>query len=184
MSPVPAAIADSVASIMIATRSSAIRMPKTNSRVRFSTRRSWKACETIMVDEIETRAPASRLARVPRPKSAATWKPEPEGEAHLDQGHDAGGGDDAPQRAQAELEAEREHQQDDAELGEGADGLFVGEERDGGVRADDDPGEQVTEDHRQPEPLAGDGGERRRAQHQRQVLQEQVGTHRVERLCM
>ena len=88
------------------------------------------------------------------------------------------------QRAQVELEAEREHQQDDAELGQGADGLFVREERDGRVRADDDPGEQVAEHHRQPQPLAGDRGERGRAQHERQVLQEQVGTHGAERLCM
>ena len=30
-----------------------------------------------MVEEIDTRAPASRLARVPSPNSAATWKPSP-----------------------------------------------------------------------------------------------------------
>ena len=37
---------------------------------------------------------------------------------------------------------------------------------------DDDAGQQVAQDHRQAQLLAGDRGERRRAQHQGQVLQE------------
>ena len=184
MSPVPATSAEIVASMRMATRSSAMRTLKTASRARFSKRRSWKAWDTIMVEEIDTSAPASRLVRVSRPKNAATWEPSAKVRPTSITATTPAGGDDAGQLAEVELEAEREHQQDDAELGEGADRLFVGEERDGGVRAHDDAGQQVAQHHRQAQLLARDGRERRGAQHEGQVLQEGVRTHQYRCRCM
>ena len=126
----------------------------------------------------------SRPARPPggwcgyrAPNTAATWKPSAKVRPTSMTATTPAVGMMRASVAQVELEAEREHQQDDAELGEGADGLFVGEERDGGVRAHDDAGQQVAQHHRQAELLARDGGERRRAQHQGQVLQEGVRAH-------
>ena len=82
------------------------------------------------------------------------------------------------QLAQAELEPEREHQQDDAELGERLDDLRVGDERDRDVRPDDQPGEHVAEHDRLAQALEQDGRDRRDAQHHRQGAQELVaGLH-------
>ena len=49
---------------------------------------------------------------------------------------------------------------------------------------DDDPGQQVAQHDRQAQLLARDGGERRGAQHQGQVLQEKMWTHRARVPCM
>jgi hypothetical protein len=137
-----------------------------------------------MVDEIETSAPASRLGAGIEPEQGGHLGPEREGEADLDDRDKASRRDDAGQRAKIELQAEREHQQDDAKLGEGADRLFVGEERDGRVRPDDDARQQVAEHHGKAQLLACHGGECRRAENQGQVQQEGVRAHRAGCRCM
>ncbi len=93
---------------------------------------------------------------------------EPDHDAGLDHGGDAGGRPDPDQAAEAELEPEREHQEDHAQLGERLDDLPVGEQRDRHARTDDEPGQDVAEHHRLPEPLEQDRRDARRAQHDRQ----------------
>ena len=83
-------------------------------------------------------------------------------------------GADAEQLAQAELEPEREHQQDHAELGERLDDVRVGDERDADVRADDQPGEDVAEHDRLTEALGDQAGRASRAEHDRERSQEVV----------
>ena len=74
-------------------------------------------------------------------------------------GHDAlhdGSGDgdvfDGEQLFEVKLQADAEHQQDDADLGELLGHGDVGDEA-GGVRADDDAGEQVADDGGEPDAL-------------------------------
>jgi hypothetical protein len=74
--------------------------------------------------------------------------------------------------AQVELEPEREHEQDHAQLGERVHHVGVGDERDRHVGADDEPGQHVAEHDRQPEALAGHRGEGGHAENDREVAQE------------
>ena len=59
---------------------------------------------------------------------------------------------DGQQILEVEVQADAEHQQDDADLGELLGQLAVGDEA-GRVRPDDDAGEQVADDRREAEPL-------------------------------
>ena len=66
----------------------------------------------------------------------------------------AGDGDvaDGEQVVEVEVQADAEHQQDDADLGELLGERGVADEA-GGVRADRDAGEQIADDGREAEPL-------------------------------
>ena len=66
---------------------------------------------------------------------------------------------EANQLAHAELEPEREHQQDHAELGERVDALRIGEQRNRHVGPDDQAGDQIADDDRLANFLKDDGGD-------------------------
>ena len=78
-------------------------------------------------------------------------------------------GADGRELAERQLEAEREQQQRDAELGQLLDVVDVADRRPAGERTDDDAGEDVADDQRLAEALrqeaAGEGGE----QHEREI---------------
>ena len=60
------------------------------------------------------------------------------------------------------------------------DRLLVGDQRDRDVRPDDQPGQQVAEHHRLPQPLEHDGRDAATPSTMRQVAQEVVGVvHRA-----
>src|SRR5262249_4558732 len=73
-------------------------------------------------------------------------------------------------RADAELEPDREEQQDHAEIGQRADEPRVAD-RTGEMWADHEPCEQVAEHDREPEPPEHDGHDRGRAEHDRELGQ-------------
>ena len=77
----------------------------------------------IVVLEIEITAPANRLGSQPQPNA---WhiRAEPDHQAALHDSHEAGRGPHA-QFAQAELDAQREHEQDHAQLGQVIDDVAV-----------------------------------------------------------
>ena len=102
-------------------------------------------------------------------------EPEPEHDGALDERRDAGDRADLRELAQAELEPQREHEQDDAQLGERLDDPDVGHQRDRDVRADDEPGDDVAEDHRLPEPLEHDGRDGGHTEDHGECDQELVG---------
>ena len=167
--PRPAAV--STASSRMAIRSSTIRMPKTSSATLPLTFCSSNALTMMVVLEMAIIAPANRLSSAVQPNSRAGDVAEPDHQAALDDRHEPGGGADPDQLAQAELQPQREHQQDHAELGELMGHAGVGEQRDRHVGPDDQAGQQVAEHHRLLEPLEQDGGDRGHAQDGRQVRQ-------------
>ena len=67
------------------------------------------------------------------------------------------------QLLEVEVQADAEHQQDDADLGELLRQRAVGDEA-RRVRADEQPGEQVADDRRQPEPVRDVAEDQRRGQ--------------------
>ena len=97
---------------------------------------------------------------IARPKTSPADQPHPIGDA--DQGAEqrrdealtqgAGHGDfaDGQQLLEVELQADAEHQQDDADLGELVGEVLVGDEA-GRIGPDDEPGEQVADDGGEPE---------------------------------
>ncbi len=89
----------------------------------------------------------------------------------LAEGGEPRGHADLEHAAEAELEAEREHQENDAELGERVDDLGVGGERHGHVRANEQAGDQVAEDDRLLEALTNHRRQGRDAEYQRECLQ-------------
>ena len=92
----------------------------------------------------------------------------------------AGEGDAAhgEQFFEMELQADAEHQQDDADLGQLLGQRGVGDEA-GRVRADERPGQQVADDRRQAEPLREVAEDQRRAEAARQRQDEGVSMHVV-----
>ena len=80
-----------------------------------------------------------------------------------------------PYLVQPELQAERKHQQNHAELGQGFEYFFVGLDWDGEVRTDDHPCHEIAEDHREAQALEKEGGYGRRTEDERQVFQDCVG---------
>ena len=155
--PAPLATAVRTAMSRIAIRSSMRRMPTTSSRSLPPIPCSSKALAMIVVLEMATTAPGNMLSSVVQPKSAADEESEPHHDAGLEDGGEAGGRPDAHQLAEAELEPEREHQEDDAELGQRLDDAAVGDQRDGTCGPDDEPGEDVAEHDRLAQPLEDDG---------------------------
>ena len=80
---------------------------------------------------------------------------------------------DLLQLPQAELEPERKHQKDHAQLGERLDRLVIGDERKRRrVRADDHASEDVTEHDRLLEPVKNNRDQPGDDHHDREVLQE------------
>ena len=78
--------------------------------------------------------------------------------------HDRAGDRDAPDGEQildVELQADAEHQQDDADLGELLGERAIGDEP-GRVRADDEPGDEVADDRRELQPLGDVAADQRR----------------------
>src|SRR5690606_29553079 len=104
-----------------------------------------------------------RLHRGPA-ECLADTEADADGGEHLDVAADEGDGADAQHVAEGELDADGEHQQDDADLGELLDGEFVDFDA-GNIWSEDEPGEDVAKDERLAEgssnkgPHAG-GGER------------------------
>src|SRR5262249_24738568 len=95
-----------------------------------------------------------------------------------EQGHPA----HAQEIAQRELDADREHEKDHADLGEELERVHVGHGRAGGEAPDEEPADDVPEDERLPreprERPADDGGE----DDPRQVIEKAgIGGHRVRR---
>jgi hypothetical protein len=80
--------------------------------------------------------------------------------------------------AERELQSEREHQQDHAQLGQRAHGRSVRHERNRDVRSDYHAGEEVTEDNRLMEALEDDCCHRCYAQHDGEILKKQVRIHK------
>jgi hypothetical protein len=100
---------------------------------------------------------------------------EPEHESDLDRARHSGGGQHSAQAAQAELEADAEHDQDHAELGDRGHAPAVGDDRQQrDVRAHEQAREQVAEQHRLAQPAEDDRGDRRRAEHDDEVLEHRV----------
>ena len=95
---------------------------------------------------------------------------QPDHHAALHDRHKAGRRADAKQLLQAELDAQREHQQDDAQFGQGLHDLRVGGQGNGDVGTNHQSGQQVAQHDRLLESLKEDGGHRGRAEHQRQGL--------------
>ena len=165
------------ASRKIAIRSSTIRIPNTSSLTRPFTLCSSNAFAMIVVLEIAIIAPAKMLSSVVQPSSCPTTIPEPDHDAALEHRDRAGRRADLDELSEAELEPEREHQQDHAELGERVHRVAFGDERDRDVRPDDQPGEQVAEHDRLVQALEHDRRDCRHAQHDREVLEKQVRVH-------
>ena len=107
----------------------------------------------------KNRAGEDAFERRPSERAAA-YVAEPDHEADLQRGDEARGRAEANQLAHAELEPEREHQEDHAELGERVDALGIGEQRNRHVGPDDHAGDQIADDHRLADFLKNDGGDR------------------------
>ena len=82
-------------------------------------------------------------------EKAANLVTDPEHQQDFQDSREQRRGPDLPELAQAELQPEREHQQDHPQLGKRLDRLIVLDERKRRrVRADDDPRQDVTEHYR------------------------------------
>ncbi len=160
--------------MMIARMSSTMRMPKMSSaNFSFFSPSSLRALMMMVVEEMERMAPRKTLSIVLQPKA---WPERVAGQRHHEDGESGGdesGRADVVQFAQAELQTEREHEEDDPELREGVDGLLVIDPRQPRrVRTDDDTGEDVTEDDRLLETMEKNGDETGRDHDHREVMQE------------
>ncbi len=92
---------------------------------------------------------------------AAAYVAEPDHEADLQRGDESGGRAEAEQLAHAELQPEREHQEDHAEFGQGVDALGIGEQRnDRHMGTYDDSGEEVSDYYWLADLLKDYGGDR------------------------
>ena len=155
----------------IAIRSSTIRMPNTMCVNSPLIRCSSNALTMIVVEEIEIAAPAYRLCSQVQPNACPATYPSHIKQAALHHRHEADGRPDFHQLLQAEFDAEREHQQNDAQLRQRLHDVHVRTQRDRHMRPHDQPGQQIPQHHRLPQPLKHDRRHRRRAQHDRQRLQ-------------
>ena len=174
-SPLPEATAVRIAISRMAMRSSTMRMPTTNSRSLPLTPCSSNAFAMIVVLEIAMIAAGEEALQGRPAEEPSDHVSQPNHDAGLEDGRQARGRTDSHQLAEAELEAEREHQQDHAELGQRLDNDAVRDERDRHVRPDDQAGDDVSEDDRLAEPLEQDGGDRGDAEDDRQGFEKLVG---------
>jgi hypothetical protein len=104
----------------------------------------------------------------------AREEPKPRHEARLHDGREPRRWTDPHQFREVELEAERKHQEDDAELGQRLDDAGIGHDRDRDMRPDDQSRDDVTEHDRLAQPLEHDGRDRRNGENDGQRPEELV----------
>ena len=97
-------------------------------------------------------SPKTTPAAQPQPNAQRDHRPERGRHQALDDRPGHGDPADGEQFLEVEVQPDAEHQQDDADLGQLLGQVPVGDEA-GRVRPDDDPGQQVADDRRQPEPV-------------------------------
>ena len=131
-------------------RSSTISQPTAIRPRSVSTRRrSCRARSSTTVLATDSARPNTSPAPIAQPSHAGEPHAERGGAGDLDDG--AGDGDrlDREEILEREVQADAEHQQDDADLGELAGEILVGDKA-RRERADDDAGEQIADQRRQP----------------------------------
>ena len=109
------------------------------------------------------------------PEEAADRESQPDHEAGLEQGGEPGRRPDFREPAETELEPERKHQEDDAQLRERLHDDRVGHEGDRHVGPDDQPGDDVAQHDRLTQALEHHRRHRSHAEDDREGLQELVG---------
>ena len=109
------------------------------------------------------------------PEEAADRESQPDHEAGLEQGGEPGRRPDFREPAETELEPERKHQEDDAQLRERLHDDRVGHEGDRHVGPDDQPGDDVAQHDRLTQALEHHRRHRGHAEDDREGLQELVG---------
>ena len=101
---------------------------------------------------------------MPRPaEQPADSHPERGGDRALRDRARDGDAPDGEQLVEVELQADAEHQQDDADFGELLGHVLIGDEA-RRVRADEEAGEQIADDRREAEPLGREAQQARRAE--------------------
>jgi len=124
------------------------------------------------------RAEEDAVHGAPAEEAAAHLVAEPDHKDDFEQRGDERGEADLGQLAQAEFEPEREHEQDDAHVAQGADGVLVLHQREGRrVGADDESGDDVPERDRLLEPVAQDGHDARDEHDHGEVVEEFNAVH-------
>ena len=95
-----------------------------------------------------------------------------------DRGGDEGGATHLPEFLEIELQPEGKHEQDDAQLGEGVDGGFIPDQWERRrVRANEDAGDDVAQDHGLAELAEQHGDQPGHDHHHRQVLEKGCSMH-------
>jgi hypothetical protein len=112
------------------------------------------------------------------------YEAQPDHETGLHERSQTRSGAQLEQLAEAELEPERKHQQNDAELGQRLDDPAIRNERDWHVRADDEPGQNVAKHHGLVQSLKQHGRDGGHAQDGRQRQQESMGIHNTRLRCL
>ena len=120
------------------------------------------------------RAGENALGRAPA-EQAAGEVAQPRHQAALDEGDQPAARGGTNQTAQAELEAEREHQQDDADVRQRVGQLGIDGERSRHVGADQQPGQQVAEHDGQAQALEDRGAHGRDPHNEREIREMAVG---------
>jgi hypothetical protein len=128
----------------------------------------------IVVDEIAMIAPVNRLSRLVHPRRRHR-EPEPHHQARFQERGQPRGRADGGQLPEAELESDREHQENHAELRQRLHDVGIGHERDGEVRTNDQAGDQIAQDHGLAQPLEDDRRHRGYDEDDRQRLEKLVG---------
>ena len=117
---------------------------------------SWRLSESTRISTTvlatDSDRPKTIAAAQAQPKACAASAPSPVATALCSDGAGNGDAPHGQQFLEVELQADAEHQQDDADFGELLGEMRVGDEA-GRVGTDDDAGEQVADDRRQAEPL-------------------------------
>ena len=145
---------------MTAARSSNSATPKTNSLKLLATFSSENALAMIVVLEMAIMRRRRRFDHGPT-EGASDLIAEPHQQSDLDDGDKACGRCEADEFAHAEFQADREHQQNDAELRKVMDAIDIDQQRKREVWADQHPGDQVPHDQWLSERLTkhrNDGG--------------------------
>ena len=170
-SPEPVATAVRIASSMTATRSSNRATPKTSSLRAFSTLLFGERLgDDRGAGDGDHRAGEEAFDHAPA-EGAADDIAEPHQQSDLDDGDETRGGQEAEETAKAELQADREHQQDDAKLGELFDAIVVDEDRNRQMWADDHPGDEIADHDRLAQRLENHGGDGGDAKQQSQIVE-------------
>ena len=125
----------------------------------------------------QDRAEEQRVHGAPL-EEATDLEADPDHQDDFQERRDERRGADLEELAQAELQAEAEHQEDHPEFGQGLDRVFVVDQSEGrGVRADDEAGDDVAEDHRLAQAVEEDSDHTRHQHDHGEVLDEIDGMH-------